>query len=504
MCNRVHKPFRILVLDQRSSYRQILKSTFLFGGVQIFTILFTIIRTKIIALTLGTVGVGINGLLTAPLNLISSITGLGIAFSAIRDISEASGTEDETKITKIIITLKRWISFTGFLGMGITLICSYWLSKWTFGNREYWGAFAFLSTSLYINAISGGQRAIMQGMRELQNLAKANVLGSFISLVFTIPLYFILGLNGIVPAIIISAIIVLIISWIYSTKVNIQKISLTYIESIRIGFNMVKLGIVLTISNIIGELVRYIINSYISRNGGADQVGLYQAGFAMISRYLGLIFVAMGADYFPKLAAINKDNEKCTEIINHQITVCITIIAPLGSFLLTFFPICIKILYSGQFLNVIPMGQWLILSTFLKTIVWACGFLFLAKGAYKISFIVDNLINLVFVFGYIGFYQIWGLEGLGIADFVLYSLAFPLSFFIAKVLYNFHLKKETIYTITIFGALLLLNFIISKYFNRTLLYLLGTIISCSMLIIAFYKVNSQTEFIKYAKTKLFS
>ena len=81
--------------DSQSSYRQIFKSTSLFGGMQVITILISIVRTKFVVVLLGTAGVGTLGLFNAPMGLIASLTGLGISYSAIRDISKAAGTGDE-------------------------------------------------------------------------------------------------------------------------------------------------------------------------------------------------------------------------------------------------------------------------------------------------------------------------------------------------------------------------------------------------------------------------
>ncbi len=59
------------------------------------------------AVLLGTTGVGIMGLFNAPLQLILSVTGLGITFSAVRDISEAYGSDDQTRIGQTVMTLRR-------------------------------------------------------------------------------------------------------------------------------------------------------------------------------------------------------------------------------------------------------------------------------------------------------------------------------------------------------------------------------------------------------------
>ncbi|NLA47900.1 MAG: oligosaccharide flippase family protein, partial [Bacteroidales bacterium] len=133
-----------ILVSEQSSYRQIFKATSLFGGVQVFTILIGIIRVKFVAILLGTEGVGIIGLLNSPLNMIVSITGLGISFSAVRDISEASGSGDQTILSRSVITLRRWSWFTGLFGAIVTIGFAPLLSQWSFGNREYTWAFVWL------------------------------------------------------------------------------------------------------------------------------------------------------------------------------------------------------------------------------------------------------------------------------------------------------------------------------------------------------------------------
>ncbi len=210
--------------EEQSSYRQIFKATSLFGGVQVFNILIGIVRVKFVAVLLGAAGVGIMGLLNAPLQLIISITGLGIAFSAVRDVSEANGTGDQGKIAVVIKTLGRWSWFTGLLGAVITITLAPLLSKWTFGNHEYTWAFIWLSVTLLLQAISKGQSAILQGTRRLKDMAKAGVIGSLLGLVTSIPLYYLYGLQGIVPAMIITAITGLVLSWYFSDRANFSRV----------------------------------------------------------------------------------------------------------------------------------------------------------------------------------------------------------------------------------------------------------------------------------------
>ena len=145
---------------QQSSYRQIFKATSLFGGVQVFNILIGIVRVKFVAILLGTAGVGMISLFNAPMQMIMSITGLGIALSAVRDISEASASGERSRIAKTVRTLKRWSWFTGMLGALVTIVLAPKLSEWSFGNKEYTWAFIWLSVTMVLQAISKGQNTL--------------------------------------------------------------------------------------------------------------------------------------------------------------------------------------------------------------------------------------------------------------------------------------------------------------------------------------------------------
>ena len=52
--------------------------------------------------------------------------------------------------------------------------------------------------------------------------------------------------------------------------------------------------------------------------------------------YLGMIFNAMGTDYYPRLSAVSNDSKQASEIINQQAEITILILAPLLSVFFVF------------------------------------------------------------------------------------------------------------------------------------------------------------------------
>ena len=150
--------------EQRSSYRQIVKATSLFGGVQFFQILISVVRSKFVAILLGPSGMGIVGLLTSTTGLITGLTNFGLGTSAIKNISEATATNDNARISSVITVMRRLVWLTGLLGAIVTLVFSPWLSEFTFGNRDYTLAFIWISVTLLFNQLSTGELVLLQSL----------------------------------------------------------------------------------------------------------------------------------------------------------------------------------------------------------------------------------------------------------------------------------------------------------------------------------------------------
>lgn len=63
--------------SKQSTYRSIFKATSLFGGLQLYLIFISIIKSKFIAILLGPLGVGIQGLFQSGTEVIRTLTNFG-------------------------------------------------------------------------------------------------------------------------------------------------------------------------------------------------------------------------------------------------------------------------------------------------------------------------------------------------------------------------------------------------------------------------------------------
>lgn len=492
---------KILATEQ-SSYRQIFKATSLFGGVQVFTILIGIVRVKFVAVLLGAGGVGIIGLLNSPLNMIISITGLGISFSAVRDISEANSSGDMAVLSGSIITLRRWSWLTGLFGAIVTIGFAPLLSQWSFGNRDYTWAFVWLSVTLLLQTISKGQNAILQGTRRLKALAKAGVIGSALGLITSVPLYYWFGVNGIVPAFIVTAVTGLLLSWHFSKQVAIENIQLSTKEVFFSGLKMVKLGVSMTIAGFIASLSAYILNAFISNNGGIEQVGLYNAGWGVVGQYTAIIFAAMATDYFPRLAAIHADNNQVKSLVNQQIDSALLIITPLLILLIIMMPIVIRILYTPAFLPVVMFAILTVMGIPFKVISWAMGYVYLAKSDSKLFIIIEISTGIIILIFNLLFYYLYGLNGLGVSFIVTYIIGVFLSFFVLRWKYKFNFPNKLLSNFILLYSFLLISFFAVLIKDVLFRYTVGMVMLGISIYYSIYRLNELMDLKTYFSDKI--
>jgi O-antigen/teichoic acid export membrane protein len=477
----------------KSSYHQIFKATSLFGGVQVFNILISIVRAKFVAIFLGPSGLGILNLLLIPIGFIGQLTGLGLSYSAVRDISQAVASDDKNRISKTLSVFQKLVWITGFSGALLTLILSPLLSLWTFGNKDYTFPFMFLSITLLFSSLSSGYSAILQGLRKLKLLAKSSVIGASIGLVVSIPLYYFYRINGIVPTLVISAITTLLLNWYFARKIEIRRTSTKWSEVWDGGKGMVKLGLLITLSQIIASLVSYLVNIYISRTGGLGQVGLYQAGFSITEKYVGLIFAAMVTDYYPRLVSVINDHKNLVQTVNHQAEIALLILGPVLLLLLATLPIVIMILYTPKFLPIVDFIPWIILGMPFKAAAWAMGFIILANGHSILYFLTELFANiLLLVLNIIG-YKYFGLVGLGISFVTMYLFYFILILFLSKYKYNFR-YYNTFYKIFFKLTFLIVSAVfIMFYFRFPFAYISTGILFIIATIISYRELNKRLE-----------
>lgn len=465
-----------MVTNNPNTYRSIFKATSLFGGLQVYQIIVSIIKSKFVAILIGPTGVGIQGLLQSGTELIRTLTNFGLAQSAVREVSQAFGENDPERIKLVSSVINKLVWATGILGMVVVMGLSPMLSKILFGNYDYSISFIFLSITLLFEQLSSGQKVILQGLRKLKDLAKASAWGSTVGLIISIPIYYLFGINGIVPTLILSSLMALILSWCYARNYLVDLTSVSRKQILQEGKSMLAMGIAMSVSNILITVCAFILKSYISNRGGSEVVGYYTAGFMIVTTYFSMIFNALATDYYPRLAAFNKDNERCRLLSNEQGEIATLIMSPLILICLVFMPLILQILYSDKFLEANDYVVWAVIGMLFKLASWLIAFQFIAKCETKLYIINETLLNAyTLAFSLLG-YICFGLTGLGAAYSLSNFVYFIQVYLIAASRYQYSFSKRFLSVFSFQSLLIAICFIAVLQTSVVLRFIFGIII----------------------------
>lgn len=460
---------------EQDRYRSSFVATILFSAVQLYQILIRIIKSKFVALFIGPAGMGIQSLLQSTTDTISAATNLGLNTSSVKTIAAANRERDRIVIAKNITAQRRLIVITGVIGM---LICAFFSPVWSqisFGSIDYIWSFVAISVIILLDQLNKGELALLQGMQQKKQLARANITGQTLNAIITIPLYYFFGVKAIVAAFIIGSMISLFISLYYSQKLNIAKVKMSWSETFTYGREMIKLGFFLSLQFLMAHVVMWIIRNYVSNVGGLDDVGLYSAGTAIVTSYIGLIFTTIATDYFPRLAA-TKSNEEMSLAVSTQAELTVLLLAPLIVAFLIFIKPVIILLYSEKFLPIENMMYWSIGAVLLQAMGWALSYTLLAKAKPSYFFLNELFATIWGVPIKILCYKYWGLTGFGMATMVTYFIYLLQVLIVTKKLFGLSYDKSVwslflIMNLPVVGTVLIKIFLIEKwgYFYGSLL-----------------------------------
>lgn len=399
--------------QQPASYRHIFRSTSLFGGVQGLNVLIGIVRNKCVAVILGPSGMGLLSLYNATVKLMSDATSMGIAMSGVKTMSACYEDGDEGKLADAVCLIRSWSVVAAIMGMLLCMIAAPVLSAYTFGGGYTW-QLLLLSPTVALTALVGGELAVLKALRRLKSIARVSVWHMVGALITSVPILYAFGEAGIVPSIVIAAAVQMGLVVACAHRACPWRVSLR-LSFLRRGMGMIRLGVAFVAAGIMGSGMEFAIRSFLGNAGGMETLGLYNAGYMMTMTYGGMIFAAMETDYFPRLSAIGKTGEEMNRCVNRQIEVSLLMISPLLVALMVGLPVLLPLLFSGEFLPVIPMMQFAILALYLRAVKLPIAYIPLGRGAAWSYLLMEGIYAVALPLLVMACYRLWGLMGTGIA-----------------------------------------------------------------------------------------
>ncbi len=339
-----------------------------------------ILRAKAIALILGPAGMGLMGLYTSIMDFAVSIADLGVNSSGVRQMAEAAGSGDMSRIARTAAVVRRTSVVLGMIGALVLVVFSTPIAEWTFGSPRFALPVACLSLALLFRVVSNGYSALIQGMRRIPDLARIGILSAFLGTIGTVVLAFSFGTSGIMPSLVLSAALTCALAVWYSRKIEIPAAPLAREEVRSEAAALLKLGAAFMLMSALGTGTAYVIRIMVREHLGLEAAGLYQSAWTLGGVYVAFILQAMASDFYPRLTAVATNHPECNRIVNEQAHVSLLLAGPGIIGTVTFAPLVLAIFYDSRFAGAVEPLRWICLGMALRIIAWPMGYIIVARG----------------------------------------------------------------------------------------------------------------------------
>jgi len=441
------------------SYRQILRSSSIIGGAQAASYLIGLVRVKLVAILLGPSGVGLVGLYTSAAGLVGIVSGLGVSSSAVREIVRAYGSEDEVEAARTTRILRRVCWFVGLFGWAIMIVFREPLSEAISGSRTHAPALALLGSTLLLNTISAGQLALLQGLRRISDLARAEIFAATAGSIVTLVIYAFMGEAGVAPAMIASSAIGLGFSFLFARQVEVAAIGVDWRETWAGFRRLAGLGLAFMWSGVVSAGLDMLMRALVLRKFGIASAGMYQASWAASGVFANFVLTAMSADFYPRLTIAIHDRELATNTVNEQTEIGILLALPGLVGVLTFAPLVMSLLYTSEFHVAADMLPWMALAVLFRVICWPLGYVQLAAGASRAFALSETSFFLAQAGLAFGLVEMFGLMGVAYALPAAFALYSALTLAVAYHLIGFTWSPGALHLIAIAAALVVVTFL---------------------------------------------
>lgn len=466
-----------------ASYSNILKTTGLIGFVQIFQIVFGLIRNKVLALLVGASGFGIWGLYNTYVEMVSQISILGLDQSGVRQIAKNSKDTDYTG--KCIYVFRNVVIILSIIFTTITVLFSKYISNTLFGTEKYYWGVIVVSFSIFFNSISRASYSILNGLQNIRSLAVSQILSAIVGSIAAIVLVSFWGVEGIPFYISIVGLTAAIITWRSVVKLKVVIIKPSFSEAKRELKLLFSLGIGFSIAGIVSAVMSYFSRLYLSNYFSLETVGIYQASWTISNLYIGTILTAMGVDLMPRMMKVVDDNRKMNIMVNEQMELGV-LISGIGIVaILLFSPLVLNVFFSKEFITGTTIIRWQVLGVSLRVLAFPFSYAIMARG--KVFFyIAIQFVFAIVEYGFlILFSKIFGFNGLGVNYFLAYCLYLFMSWLICYKLIDFRisplLKRIAIITYAFVGIAFLFCWMLTPIHTMLLGFFLIIFYGCWIL-----------------------
>lgn len=488
---------------ERRLFDRILKYIGVFGGVQGVSMIVTVVINMVKSRLLGPVGYGITESLNRTTDLVKNSTNLGITTVAVPEISRHANDSETDELARKVRLTRSWALLTAFLGMAVCLILAPVLSRYAFdGDRSYTISFVVLSLAVAATAITGGETAVLRGSGMLRQIALSQLLTCLFSLCVSVPLYWLLRLDGIIPALTLTALGGMVVTCFYSFRRFPYRVCPFRWNFLKTGFGMIGFGIFFTVTSFLGAWAWSYIARYLTGAGGPELTGTYSAGYMLVTYLTNLLLAVTDSEYYPRLSGVGNDMSQAHHLMSNQALAMCMLAGPIVILFMLFMPAVVYVVLDyDTFQPSIILAQMAVVGLYFKSVSQPVAYLVLARSDSRVYLIQETVCYALLVACVIAGYRYFGIIGLGLSFAVWELVYLLLALMISWFRYRYLMSSELVRNFLVQGVLVALA-ALSVYEGGRIWIIAGAVICIVSIAFSLRFFSTRTTFLQTLISKV--
>ncbi len=416
-----------------NSYRTILRSSSIMGATSVASIVISLARMKIVAILLGPAGVGLLGLLQNLMQAGAGVAAMGLGTVAVRQVAKAHGDGRTEEVVIARRAVLRGTLILAPLGAAAVFLLREPIARLVLADAGQTANVGWLAVGVALTVACGSQGALLNGMRRIGDLARLQIASALVSSALGVGALLLWGGAGLIWFVLAAPLASFVLGRHFLAHSGAVQAPPTPWRQIVAQWRiMLPLGTAFMIAALVGDGSLLVARSLVQRELGAENLGYFQAAWAIGMTYLGLVLGAMGTEYYPRLSACINDPSAACRLVNEQTEVALLLAAPAVIALLALSPWVVRLLYTNEFVPAVDILRWQLLGDVLKVMSWPLGFVIVAAGAGRTFILSESIGPAVYIAGVALGLALVGVVATGIAFLAMYAVYLPVVYWVAR------------------------------------------------------------------------
>jgi O-antigen/teichoic acid export membrane protein len=450
--------------------RTILKNTSYLAFSKGVALIIGIIRSKVSALTIGTLGVGIYQQMIYVSEFLSNLSQLSMNDGYVKIIAQNKQEKGFKGIlSEVTVTYITLVALLTAIVVILGLIFSDKVTQYVFGDIKYILYYYISLTVMPLLILNSVSYALLKSHKAMKYISRANIIAGIAGLILFVPLILWLKITGAVISVVINYLIIFYLNNYYARTKILKSISITLKQIFNADLNIkhaktlasfAMIGVTMGITLLVSE---FICRSILIKTLGISKLGIYSPIISLTGIIQGIILPSVSTYLYPRLCEV-KSNIEIRGIINDTIRLASFIIIPFLFLGVSFRYLLIPLFYSNDFIeaaNYLPfhfLGSSFYIYWYIIAVILTPTGKMKTHGLFVILMAITDVAVVYFLLPRMGMFA-WMLKFIISPVFFFFIYLFYL-----KNVYNFYIvrKNLTLMLYILFGFLIIMSF---HYFN---------------------------------------